>query len=279
MQRTAFSSLAYAQHAARSYGLRTRMHLVSRAGTDEAGVIVHWRQRGIFRNVVVPPFTQYSALLVRRRPSEAVVHRRETPLEALLQDLERIYRPVRLLSALADPRPAQWRRWRASPLFTYCLDPGAGIGTWSEATRRAFRKHQESYKIRESAAAAEDIVGLCAGSYKRHGRKLPTRPALLLRMMSSLGDRIRCFVASRRDAVSPEAGMAVLHDGRTAHYWVAGSVPGPSMTVLIGHVLPLLQASGIRTFDFVGANTPSIAEFKRHFGPTLTPYYALELHT
>ncbi len=46
--------------------------------------------------------------------------------------------------------------------------------------------------------------------------------------------------------------------------------------VLLGHILPRLRDDGIEQFDFVGANTPSIAEFKRHFGPVLTPYFYLE---
>ena len=67
-----------------------------------------------------------------------------------------------------------------------------------------------------------------------------------------------------------------MHDAQTAHYWIAGSPPGPAMTVLLGHTLPRLRDAGLQRFDFVGANTPSIAEFKRHFGPTLTPYFHLE---
>ncbi len=85
---------------------------------------------------------------------------------------------------------------------------------------------------------------------------------------------IRIFVARPKDQQQPDAGIVVLHDGETACYWIAGSKPGPAMTVLLGHVLEELKSSGLRSFDFIGANTPSIAEFKRRFGPALTPYYA-----
>ena len=80
------------------------------------------------------------------------------------------------------------------------------------------------------------------------------------------------FTATPVSGGAPEAGLIVLRDGASACYWIAGSVPGPAMTVLLGHVLSRLQAEGVRYFDFVGANVPPVAEFKRHFGPKLVPY-------
>ena len=127
-------------------------------------------------------------------------------------------------------------------------------------------------------AAAPAIVQLCAESYRRHGRRLPADTAGLLRLVDALHaeGQVRLFTATPHNADTPEGGLAVLHDGHTAHYWIAGSAPGPAMTVLLGHTLPRLRDDGIEEFDFVGANTPSIAEFKRHFGPVLTPYFYLE---
>ena len=277
-QRTAFSSLTYARCAAAAYGLRIRMHLVRHDGPDQAGAIVFWRQRIGWRHAITPPFTQYSSLLLARRPPESVVHRRKAPLETLLLELKHRYRPLRLLVDVTDPRPAQWLRWRVSPLFTYRLALSDTLGGWSESTQRTFRKHHHQFDIMEDNTQAEAIVRLCAASYQRHGRPLPTATSQLVQLIGSLNRHVRCFVATRTASSSAEAGLAILHDGHTAHYWVAGSMPGPSMTVLIGKVLPLLYEDGITRFDFVGANTASIAEFKRHFGPTLTQYYCLEKH-
>ena len=86
---------------------------------------------------------------------------------------------------------------------------------------------------------------------------------------------VRIFTVAPSKNAAPTAGVALLHDGEQAFYWIAGSVPGPSMTVLIGRLLLELKAAGVDCFDFAGANTPSIAEFKRRFGATLTPYFAV----
>jgi hypothetical protein len=69
-----------------------------------------------------------------------------------------------------------------------------------------------------------------------------------------------------------EAAIVLLHRLSDAFYWIVGSSPGPSMTILIAHVFEHCAANNIRRFDFVGANTPSIADFKRRFGPKLTTY-------
>ena len=82
----------------------------------------------------------------------------------------------------------------------------------------------------------------------------------------------RVFAAHRRDTGAFEGGLIVLVDGSSAYYWIAGSIPGAAMTVVTGQMLFRLRSEGISTVDFVGANTPSIAAFKRRFGPTLVEY-------
>ncbi len=282
-QRSCFSSLAYVRAAAAAYGLRCEMHLVaSDDGQDEAGALIYWRRRGPYRVVALPPFTQYSPLLLGQRSSEAAVHARRSAFEALLAALEARFDVLRLLChALPDVRAARWRAWRAVPFYTYHLmlhDADDLVGRWSAGTRRAFLKHEAAYRVDEDPAAVSAIVGLCAEGYARHGRRLPADASRLRALIDALGREgmVRLFAATPRDGDAPEAGLAVLHDGRTAHYWIAGSVPGPAMTVLLGRLLPRLRADGLEGFDFVGANTPTIAEFKRHFGPVLTSYFLIE---
>lgn len=279
-QRSAFSSLPYARAASEAFGAACEMHLVADEEGDAAGALAFWRQRGPYREVVIPPLTQYGALLLRQTPAEAEVHARRSALEALLAALEARFAVLRFFLAITDVRPASWRGWRVQPVYTYLLplDDDDLPGRWSSATRRTFRKHGDAYRVQERADAAPAIVHLCAESYRRHGRRFPADAPRLLPLVDTLRDegQVRLFTATPTEGETPEGGLVVLHDGRTAHYWIAGSAPGPAMTVLLGHTLPRLRDDGLQQFDFVGANTPSIAEFKRHFGPALTPYYYLE---
>lgn len=256
------------------------MYLLAAEGVDEAGAIVYWQRRGPYRDVALPVFTQYSPLLLRTPTSEATVHQRNSAFEAVLNTLVPNYARLRFFTEVTDIRPAQWQDWRVTPRFTYRLSLTKDdlLSLWSSATRRTFRKHQSAYQVQENPDASEVVIQSCADSYLRQGRTLPASPSqlhTLINMLQAEG-HILLYTVTAKNNATPEGGLAVLHDGRTAHYWIAGSMPGPAMTVLLGHTLPTLRDAGLKVFDFVGANTPSIAEFKRHFGPVLKPYFLLE---
>ena len=268
-ERTVFASLRYARAVNEAYGLGSSMHFCG----EDAALLLHTKGRGPFRRVVVPPSAQYSALLLGKPARAHQVHTQTTPLDHLLKHTEQQAQSADLLVALNDPRTAQWRGWDVRPLFTYMIDLPSNIEDWSEGARRTWRSKTPRYRIDEDPCHLRTIIDLCVKSYQRHERSMPGKPEALEAVATAMGPRARTFAAIRNDTV--EGGVVILHDGRTAHYWIAGSIPGPAMTVLIGEVLTILHASGIAKFDFVGANTPSIAEFKRTFGPVLTQYYHL----
>lgn len=282
-QRSPFTSLGYARALAGVSGLTGSAFLSARDGHDEAGVLVFERRRGPYREAVVPFYTPFTPLVFRTLPDEAALHARTSAFDALLPALEARYDVLRLHldPSMADVRAFQWRGWKASPLYTYCLPPAdetALLAGWSSGARRTFRTARADYRVQESPDAAGAIVSLCAERYTQQNRGFPLgveRLTLLVERLSAEG-LVRCFTATPTAGGAPEAGVALLHDGQTAAYWIAGSKPGAAMTVLLGLLLPQLHAEGIVRFDFIGANTPSIAEFKRRFSPHLTPYYRVE---
>lgn len=287
-QRSPFSALPYVRAVAEVIGVQVEMHLVEDEGTDAAGALVLWRRRGPYRQVVVPPFTPYAALVTRDAVDEAAVHARRSPLEALAHALERRFHLLRfaLPPAFTDMRPFLWRGWTARPFYTYHL-PLAGpeplAARWSSNARRTYQKEAGGFRLDEPSGrdAAATVAQLCAGSYARHGRRPPLDAGRLgdLIVRAREAGLVRLFTVTPEGADRPSGGLAVLHDGREAAYWAAGSEPGAAMTVLLGKALPHLCRDGLSRLDFVGANTPSIAEFKRRFGPILVPYYRVETVT
>ena len=285
-QRTPFATVAYAEAACAASGFTCEIALAQHEGKDEAGALVFSRKRGPFREMVVPFYTSFSPLLFRKTPNEAAIHARKTAVDALLPALEERYDVLRLHlhPEMKDVRAIQWCGWKASPLYTYRI-PLAGeeslLAGWSSGTRRAFRKARDQFRVAEDAAAATVVVELLGESYARQGHPFPVEKKRLIEWIRTLvsAGTVRIFTATSEETDTQEAAAALLHDGRTAHYWIAGSRPGPAMTVLLGRMLPVLHEAGLTTFDFVGANTPSIAEFKRRFRPTLTPYFRVEKTT
>lgn len=281
-QRSPFSSIAYARAVVDAFGLRGDVYLVSSQKHVEAGAVVYWRRRGPYRQVVIPPFTQYSPFLLHDLPRETDVHHRRSALDALLAALDERFHLIRCFCpGLPDVRAALWRDWEATPFYTYQVrlqETTDLTAQWSGSTRRSFEKHREDYHLDEDTFPVDATVSLYEAGYRRHGRPLPAERERLLKLVRTLHDRghVRHFTATPPGGDEPHAGVVVIHDGHTADYWLAGSRPGPAMTVLLGHLMPLLREDGIEVLDFVGANTPSIAEFKRHFGGTLVPYSLLE---
>ena len=277
--RTPFARLDYVRAIAAAARGRLGIHIVSDGTRDVAGAAVTWKQRGPWREAIVPPYTPFSAVLLRKALDPSDVHARTTPLESLLTELEAGYDRVHmhLSPEHADVRPAQWRGWTARPLYTYRLRTADGPETWSKAAARAFRTRREDYELLEGNEAGQDAVRLAATSYARQRRNMPLDSGTLGTLVESAERHglAASFAVRHRDSGAIQAAVATLRGNRQAYYWVVGSVPGPAMTVLLGKMLPKLHADGIEMFDLMGANTPSIAEFKRRFGARLTPYYRI----
>lgn len=285
-QRSPFSQLSYARAVSDALDFSfSVIGLFSDPDRDEllAGAILFERQRGLYREVVIPPFTQYSPVLFAGQIEDTLIHARASSFDLLLETLENRYGKValHLHPTLRDVRTMNWAGWNTKPLYTYTLELNNEeqlLADWSSSTRRTFRKSRSDYHIEESPVSASDIVNLCSSSYARHGRSFPVKDTAAVKMIDRMQQEgcARLFTATDHRSEKIEAGLAVLHDGETAYYWIAGSQPGNAMTVLLGTVLPMLYRDGLRRFDFVGANTPTIAEFKRRFGSQLVPYYRVE---
>ncbi len=275
-QATAFSNLALAPVVHDTLGLEPRIAAVWEDDALRAGALVFEKTLGPLRAAVLPPFVQYVTPLLDPPLQESDVHAHRSPLDALAGLLGTSFDQASLVlhPTLEDVRPFQWAGWQLKPVYTYHIalaeSPTAG---WSSNPKRTLKSEAEHYTVDEGADGVDAVFDLVVASHERQGQSLGAVPEALWRMLHGATDvgLTRVFVA-RRDG-QPEAGLAALTDGRTAHYWLAGSTPGAAMTVLLGEAFARLHAEGVATFDFAGANTPSIAEFKRRFGGTLVPYF------
>lgn len=275
-QSTPFSSLPFVRAITRHCNKEAKLWLVADGSRDVAGLLTFHRKQGPFLRAEVPAFTPFtSVLLLNAEVSNDVLLFLANHLAAQFDDIR-----LHLHPAVQDIRGFKWANWQTAPFYTYLLDLATYDDTraaWSNGTRRNYKKNKDLFEIRELASDLDNIVALCADGYQRNGRTFPLAQQQLRALAGDLmaQNMVRCFSAVDPATGKVEAGVAVLYDGVRAYYWIAGSNPGPAMTVLIGQMLPALQAAGIQTFDFVGANTPGIAEFKRRFGATLTPYFAV----
>ncbi len=267
--RTPFSHPAAVAAYGRAFGLDARVVILD---DQAAGVPIFHKRRGPFRAASLPPLCPVARPLLARPLAEAASHARTSPLDRLLARLDGQAHQLTLALGADDLRPYLWAGWTATPRATYRLDLGGDLSAgYSSNVRRTLKSDSDAFEIVEDDALAGQAAGLMAASYRRGGADLGLDERAVAGLADAFGAAglARTFAARRGGAV--EAAVTAATDGRTAFYWIAGSRPGPAMTVLLDYTLGRLADDGVEVFDFCGANVPSIAEFKRRFGPSLAP--------
>lgn len=249
---------------------------------------VFLRQRGPVRDIVLHPFSPYSALLFDAVPPSP----NTAEVASLLMSAPQL--PTTRLFSLPpgigmDRLGTAPESTQARERFTYHLPSlplERAVEEWSTSQRRTFRRHNGSFTysmvdagtLARSPAAvragiAETVQWVQAG-YARHRARMPLASSGLQQLSEDLIRDGLGQLHILRDTTDKAlaAGVLVVRNSHTAWYWLAGSEPGPAMTVLLGYLQDNLYHTGVSTLDLMGANTPGIAEFKRRFGGTLVSY-------
>ena len=274
---TPFAAWA-ALDAAQAHFGRATVLLVEEHGRPVAGAALFLRRLFGARVALSPPLTFDAPVLLATLPDAARVHARTSVLDTLAAAVEAEARVVlwTLPPGLADARPLRWRGWTTSLLYTYVLSLSGEddvMARWSAGTRRRYARDRAALDVREDVAAAPEIGALLAARYAEQGKRLMPHGAGLDGYVRALIDAGVARLWAARDRQGDVAGgLVVLRHGARAHYWLAASRPGPAMTCLVGEACQALRAEGVTAFDLGGANTPSIAEFKRRLGASLVPY-------
>jgi hypothetical protein len=243
-----------------------------------AGVLVCEKRRGPWRCAVQPPLAYYHGPVLPAWPSEAEVHGRKTPLDALLTALTDRYDAVALAlpprpdGTLPDVRPLQWHGFTPEVRYTYRLTTGPADAVRAAMRANARRALDEASPALEGATP-ERLAASVAASYARHGRTGPLSEAALARVACA------CLDAGLAEAVAvgDQAALVGVH-GASAYDLLVGGAPGADRTRLVWALAAHLHARGIATLDLTGANTPSIAEYKRRLGARLVPFVRATWH-
>ena len=275
-QATVFSHLALGRAVEQALGLRPVVAAVWEEDQIRAAALLYEKHWGPYRAAAIPPLVPLVSPLLAAPLREADTHYRRSPLDALLGFVAGAFHQASLAAhpSLGDARPFQWAGWRVRPAYTYVhnLQTGDSVTDgWSGSTRRTQQNEYAAFTVAEGADELATVLSLVEASHERQEQPLGVAGVSVQTLVRALAEAglARAFVARRGGTA--EAGIVVLSDGHAAHYWLAGSTPGPAMTVLVADVMGRLRQEGVVYFDFAGANTPTIAEFKRKFGCRLVP--------
>lgn len=179
----------------------------------------------------------------------------------------------------SDVRPLRPFGWRVEAHYNY-LTRWDKHGEWRErldsATKRQEKKALKSDLsfVAGPARDVEDLQAIYRKMAERQGLD-PRMADVIARLGRGLDENEFGFTAFVKDADGrTHAGALIGHDETRVYYLVGASdselLGSGAPTFLHTSILEEIERRALpRCYDWVGANTPSIAKFKRGFGPEL----------
>jgi hypothetical protein len=239
---------------------------------------------------ITPGYFPYNGLLVAPRQSTE----RDKLYRGFCREqiaLLRLIRRLNLVSArfihhpsVLDVRPFMWHGWQIRPAYTFLIDlkDWNGADSIARGLRKKFRRCQEvgyTFRAHQSLGGkAREFVELLEKTLVRQG--LIIDPLLggidqYEKYLNSLDAHgaLRYYEALSPNGQIASAQVAVPGFQHDIYAWLQATDPehlrfGAS-TYLFVELFNHLKAEGWASFDFGGANTPRIAEFKQGFNGTL----------
>lgn len=172
--------------------------------------------------------------------------------------------------------------WIREEFFTYHigLENDGWSKKYSKSLSRLIKKGSDEVEIQVDNTKSDLVCDFVATSYERNKRNLPLAKDSMKELAKSMINIGLADVYLAREKSSGEirAGVVCLRKGKESYYWLAGGSRGIWMTILIDELLANLSSQAFATFDFLGANHSSIAEFKRRFGGEIISYQGFQLN-
>ncbi|MDT8325622.1 MAG: GNAT family N-acetyltransferase [Bacteroidota bacterium] len=277
---TLFSSGAYLCSLARHFHREPTAVVLMRDDSPVAGIPLLLRRRGVLRTAPPLPLTLYTGILT---VADTRLWQQDLPM--LLRAVERRCHFVSLSVAPAEETLQAFgaRQWTVQKRVNRCLTLHSEDELWegySQSLRRKIRRASENDLRIDTDPLPQTLADCYGESYHRHGILPPIPVPEIQRWLADLSRQglVRMYAARRADGRCV-ATRALIRDGETMYDWLAGSNPpiAPSGSHWLLHLL-LTRAidEGCTRFDFMGANTPGVSDFKRSFGGREQQYVEME---
>ncbi len=191
---------------------------------------------------------------------------------------------------LSDLRPLIWEGWQVVPRYNYIhhlKEPGELERTAENSARRQIRKARSNNpKILKESDQLENLLSLWGKTKKRQSIPNWVSDGCFKRIMglqkmestrSCLGSYALTIGSEESSEIS--AGGVFARDSERLYYLLgAASLEEESLkgapSLLHAEITDqILEEVGPITYDWVGANTPSVAQFKKKFRPELEITY------
>lgn len=269
--------------AAKGVGRPVRVGVLAPDGQLSAGfVFVERRVRTVTAWLNPAPFPFTGILAARDAPSadQEILAAMSALAKSAVSHAEVIFHP-----AEKDVRALLWDGWQARPYYNF-LSAITGQGVLRTQAENSVRRQADKaakggFQFRSDIADAEAVISLWEDMRRRKGVPAHVHAdcyrALLSSFTGSRDEAMTAVVASVVDADGAvDAGGIYLRDGERVQYLLGASRASENESGTGAPSLLHLAAAdafherwGDYLYDWVGANTPSVVQFKKKFRPRL----------
>lgn len=281
-QGTIFEKSSWINNMARNLGIRCNVYAVcDNSGNIAAGVPVYILKRAGFKVGIYPPLTPYMGIMFGKfEQNRAKEENMQVEIvKAFTQKLSSDFSYVRLSMhpTIGDARPFKWAGWETDVAYTYYSSLNDRDKVWQNMGRDAKKNIKKSEEYCLEFHRHKDVgkfYEMYEKTYTRQKMKAPVPRRFIEGMFDIFDERsIAMYFAEKNN--EPAASCIVLFYKNASYYLLAASdyekrqFKGPSF--LLWKVLEDVSKSCTH-IDLVGANTPSVVEFKNNFSTSLVPY-------
>lgn len=207
-------------------------------------------------------------------------------IQEILDFLEPKYKRMALNNhySINDIRPFIWRNYSPVVRYSFLIDLTSSddlLKQMEQRTRYDIKKSQKKCTQISTEDNLSAFHNLHEMTYKRQGLKCPVPEPRLKKIYQNLKNLDKCRIYFAKDADKTVLSTAFIAWNGDVAYYLMGAVNHEmrdqgSANLLLWKAMMDLKEMGVRYFDLYGANTPSIALFKRGFGGKLKTYYRVE---
>ncbi len=247
--------------------------------------------RGPFRKATVPILTPYGGFLAiplkGHRESKREAHLQKISQE-LMDFLARNYHHIFLVHtpSLSDTRPFDWAGWSVKNRFSYLVELDTPYEIWERferRTRSSIRKAEEPGYTFVFEENIEQFCTLYEKTYQKQGIDLPASKELINEHYSTLIENDIAFTAVVKDTSGTWAAAVIfIKNGNDLCAWLSGAEPELESHGIMSFLYWKLMESSVGKYaklDFLGANLPAQAKFKRGFGGKTVCYPLTETYS
>lgn len=237
--------------------------------------------------IVHPPLNPYMPVVFSPTPTDKVTRLCRQWLQTstfLVEEFTKrgVKGSVAFCPEVVDVRPWTWHGFLAEVRYTLYIDLPYNLQIADKCKRTEVRRAKSAGYTCSLATRAmfSEVVECFAHTETRQGFSYQLSVKDLEMASDVLGEDVfRVYACRSPTGVLAYCDIVLTCPGSSALGWIAGTrkdaLGSGAAQLLIHYMLDDLAQQGVRLFDFVGANLPSVSAQKAEWGGRLVPYYAI----